>query len=96
MSRIVFFFIYLLHGLPLSVQAAIGNAVGGLLYALIGERREVIRINLQKCFPRMSAAQREALARAHFRVFCRSFIERGLLCWAPRARIELLVKLQGL
>lgn len=96
MSRLVFALMWLIHFLPLGAQAAIGNALGSALFWLIPERRRVTRINLAKCFPRMDAAARERLARAHFRAFTRSFVERGLLWWAPRARIERLIRLEGL
>ena len=96
MSRLVFALMWLIHFLPLAAQAALGNALGALLYWLIPERRRVTRINLAQCFPRMGPAARERLARAHFRAFTRSFVERGLLWWAPRARIERLIRLEGL
>jgi KDO2-lipid IV(A) lauroyltransferase len=95
MSRLIFALMWLIHFLPLGAQAAIGNALGSLLYWLIPERRHVTRVNLAKCFPTMDPAARERLARAHFRAFTRSFVERGLLWWAPRERIERLVRLEG-
>jgi Kdo2-lipid IVA lauroyltransferase/acyltransferase len=95
-SRLVFFLMWLVHFLPLGLQAAIGNAAGALLFWLIAERRRVTRINLEKCFPGMDPAARERLARAHFRSFCRGFIEHGLLWWAPRERIARLVRVEGL
>ena len=85
-----------MHFLPLGLQARLGGAVGSVLFWLIPERRRVTRVNLAKCFPEMSAAGRERLARAHFRAFCRSMIERGLLWWAPRERIERLIRIEGL
>lgn len=94
-SRMVFGFMWLVHFLPFRAVAAVGNAIGALMFWLIPERRRVTRINLQKCFPDMGAAQREKLARAHFRAFCRSFIERGILWWAPRERINRFVTLEG-
>ena len=96
MSRLVFAFMYLMHFLPTGWVAAIGETVGSVMFWLIPERRKVTRINLEKCFPRMAPVEREGLARAHFRAFCRSFIERGLLWWAPRARVERMVRLEGL
>ena len=87
---------YVVHFLPLAVVAVIGNAVGAIAFWLIPERRAVTRINLQKCFPHLPEEEREQLARAHFRAFCRSFIERGILWWAPRERIERLVRIDGL
>lgn len=96
MSRIVVALMWLVHFLPLAAQAAIGNALGSALFWLIPERRRVTRINLAKCFPEMPAAQRERLARAHFRAVTRSFVERGLLWWAPQERIERLIRVEGL
>jgi KDO2-lipid IV(A) lauroyltransferase len=87
---------WIAHFLPMAVIAAIGNAVGAAAFWLIPERRRVTRINLEKCFPQKSPSERERLARAHFRAFCRSFIERGILWWAPRERIERMVRIEGL
>jgi KDO2-lipid IV(A) lauroyltransferase len=95
MSRIVFAFMWLVHFLPLRAIAAVGSMTGTILFWLIPERRKVTRINLEKCFPRMPAAEREGLARAHFRAFCRAFVEQGILWWSPRERIERLVRIEG-
>jgi KDO2-lipid IV(A) lauroyltransferase len=82
--------------LPLSISSRIGAGVGAMLFWLIPERRKVTRINLEKCFPRQSAAEREALARAHFRAFTRAFIEQGILWWSTKEKIRELVALEGL
>ena len=95
-SRLVFAFMWLVHFLPLGLQAGIGSAVGRLLFWLIPERRKVTRINLEKCFPQKSPAEREALARAHFRALTRAFIEQGILWWSSRERIKEMVTLEGL
>ncbi len=96
MRSIIFFLMWIAHFLPYRALAVIGNAVGVLAFWLIPERRRVTRVNLEKCFPAMSAEEREQLARRHFRAFCRSFVDRSLLWWAPRARIERLVRIEGL
>lgn len=72
-SRIVLGLMWLVHFLPLSIVSRIGDVVGCVAYWLIPERRKVTRINLEKCFPGMDPGERETLARAHFRMFCRSF-----------------------
>jgi KDO2-lipid IV(A) lauroyltransferase len=87
---------WIAHFLPYRVLAVVGNAVGELAFWLIPERRHVTRVNLGKCFPEKSAAERERLAHAHFRAFCRSFLDRAVLWWSPRARIERLVRIEGL
>src|SRR5438477_10897686 len=96
MSRVVLALMWLAHWLPLRVIAWIGSLAGALLYWLIPERRRITRINLEKCFPRMDAAERERLVRAAFRAFCRGFVDRAVLWWAPPARIKRMVFLQGL
>ena len=96
MSRIIFGFMWLVRFLPLAAIAAIGNIVGDALFWLIAERRKVVRINLEKCFPDLPLERREKLARAHFRVFGRSFIERGILWWSRRSRIARTIRIEGI
>jgi KDO2-lipid IV(A) lauroyltransferase len=96
LSRAIFALMRLVQALPLALLAALGNALGALLYWLIPERRHAVRVNLALCFPHLDPRQRERLARAHFRAFVRSFVEHGLWWWAPRARIEKLVRIEGL
>src|SRR5437764_1793206 len=96
MSRIVFALMWLVHGLPFRALTAIGNGVGTLLLWAIPERRRVTRINVEKCFPRMPAEERERLARAAFKSFCRAFIDRAVLWWGSDERIRQMVRLEGL
>jgi Kdo2-lipid IVA lauroyltransferase/acyltransferase len=95
MTRLALAFMWLAHFLPLRLLSKVGAAIGVLAFWVIPERRMVTRINLAKCFPRKSAAEREQLARAHFRVFCRAFMDQGILWWSARSRIEALVRLEG-
>ena len=94
--RFGIFLIWLLHFLPLPVLAWVGNAFGILLYVLGAERRKVASTNLNLCFPEMSERERGALVRAHFRVFARCFLERGILWWSSGERIQRLVRVVGL
>jgi KDO2-lipid IV(A) lauroyltransferase len=74
--------------LPLPVTRALGAALGMLLYAAAAQRRRVARINLRACFPKMSEVERRKLARAHFRAFAQALLDRGLIWWGSRKRIE--------
>ena len=96
MSRILAALLWLIHFLPFRAVAAIGGAAGALLFWLIAERRRVTRVNLEKCFPDMPRAERERLARAHFRAVGRSVVDHALLWWASRERIGRLVRIEGL
>ena len=93
MSRIVVALLWLLHWLPLSVQAPIGRAIGHLLYWLIPPRRKITLTNLRLCFPELSEGERRALAKEHFALAGRSLVERGLAWFAPAERIRRLVRI---
>lgn len=87
---------WLAHRLPSRLLARIGDLVGAMVFRLVAERRTVALINLQRCFPALPASEHARIARAHFRAFARSFVDRALLWWAPRERIEKLVRIEGL
>lgn len=94
-TRFLLALMWLLHGLPLGAQAALGRGLGRLLFALAGSRRRIALRNLELCFPELDAAAREALARDHFGWLGRSIVERGLLWWAPRERLKRLIHVEG-
>ncbi|MBV2194821.1 MAG: lipid A biosynthesis acyltransferase [Azonexus sp.] len=96
MTRLALVLMWLLHFLPLPLQAALGRGLGLLLYGLAGKRRRIALTNLRLCFPQSSEAERNALVRGHFAVFGRSFIERGLLWWASPARLRRIVRIEGM
>lgn len=95
MSRLIVALLWLLHWLPLSIQAPIGRSLGLLLYWIILPRRRVVHTNLRLCFPDLSEAERRTLAREHFALAGRSLIERGLAWFAPEARVRRIVRVEG-
>jgi KDO2-lipid IV(A) lauroyltransferase len=85
------FWLLVLRGfgvLPLPVTRACGAALGLIAYVVARQRRRVARINLRACFPKLSDRERRRLARAHFRAFGQALLDRGLIWWASRERIE--------
>jgi KDO2-lipid IV(A) lauroyltransferase len=96
MSRLGLGCIWLLHFLPLSVLSRLGTALGMLLYFVAVPRRRVVLLNLRFCFPEISEAARRAIARRHFCGFARSVLEHGILWWGKKARVQALVKIEGL
>lgn len=96
LARIAIGLMWLLHFLPLELLAPIGETFGLLVYALGRERRRVCRVNLARCFPELPESARRRLARRHFRAVGRSFLERGILWWSRRRRIERLIRLAGM
>jgi KDO2-lipid IV(A) lauroyltransferase len=95
LTRLLLALMWLLHWLPLPLLAVVGRGLGLALYLLVAERRRVTLTNLALCFPDLTPQQRSALARQHFAVFGRSFLELALWWWAEPARIRRLVRLEG-
>ena len=94
-SRLGVAFLWLLHGLPLPLLRLAGRALGALLFHCGRARRHVARVNLRLCFPSMDEAERERLLRRHFTCFAQSLLDRSLLWWASRPRLEQLIQLSG-
>jgi len=86
-------FLWSLHLLPNRAIAAVGRAMGSVLYRF--GRGRVTRINLAMCFPEMPEAEREALGRAHFRALGRALAEQSIFWFAPIERAMAMVKVTG-
>lgn len=95
MTRILLFFVWCFHWLPLPVQAGLGWLLAQLLYVAVVPRRRVVLTNLRLCFPELSEAERRRLARQVVVAVTRSMLERGVIWWASEARIRKLVELRG-
>ncbi|MBW7901192.1 MAG: lipid A biosynthesis acyltransferase [Rhodocyclaceae bacterium] len=95
LSRAAVALLWLLHFLPLALLAPLGRGLGALLFRFARKRRHVVRVNLALCFPELSRAARENLARRHFAALGRSLLERSLFWWASRARLERLIQVAG-
>jgi len=94
-ARLALGFLWQAHWLPTRVQAALGAGMGMLLYLLAVDRRRIATRNIELCLPELDAAARARLVRQHFRWLGRSIVERGLLWYAPRERIERLIEVEG-
>lgn len=94
-SRLFLALLWLTHWLPLPLLAAIGRTVGRALHSFATSRRLVALRNVELCFPEQTSAQREALVREHFQWLGRSIMERGLLWYAPLARLKRLIHVEG-
>jgi KDO2-lipid IV(A) lauroyltransferase len=92
--RVLLGFMWLLHWLPLPVLGRFGDAVGSLLFLIMGPRREIALTNLRLAMPELSEDERRALARKHFQAYSRSVFERAILWWASEARLRRLIKIE--
>jgi len=72
-----------------------GRFLGWLTPRLLRSRAHIVRVNLERCFPDLSPAERDALARRHFRLLAQSFVDRGLCWFGTPERILDTVELHG-
>ena len=87
--------LWLLHWLPLSLQAAIGNALGWLLALMPGRRQRIVATNLALCFPDLSPGRRRRLLRQTFQASARATLEHGLMWWGSEARLRRLIRIDN-
>ena len=95
LARLLLVLAWLLHWLPLGLQAVLGRAFGHLLHTFGARRRRIALRNVELCLPELSAPQRRALVREHFGWLGRSLLERSVLWYAPRERLQRLIQVQG-
>lgn len=87
--------LWLLHFLPMPILAGLGRGLGGLLYVFGQRRRKIAEINIDLCFPELTAVDRKNLVKTHFSQLGRSMLERGILWWGSESRIHQLVQVSG-
>lgn len=77
------------------LRAALGRALGTLLWWLARPRREVTLVNLRLCFPQLPERQRRALGRRCFRNLARALIDHGALARLPLEQMQRYVRVDG-
>jgi KDO2-lipid IV(A) lauroyltransferase len=87
--------LWLLHWLPLSLQAVIGNGLGWLVALLPGKRRHIVATNLALCFPDAPPRMRRRWLRQTFQTSARAALEHGVLWWGSEARLRRLVRIDN-
>lgn len=88
-------FLWLLHWLPLPLQAALGNALGWLLAQFPGKRRHIAATNLALCFPDAPKALRRRWLTQTFQASMRAMLEHGVLWWSSEARLRRLIRIDN-
>ncbi len=88
-----FFGSKLLAMLPMRVIASISGPLSLVGGWLAKSRRRVALINLRLCFPQLTEAEREVIARQHFRAYMQAALEHGFLWNASGERIRDYVSL---
>jgi KDO2-lipid IV(A) lauroyltransferase len=95
LARVLLLAAWLLHHLPLAVQAVLGRGFGRVLHRVGGTRRRVALRNVALCLPELSPAEQTTLVRKHFEWLGRSLLERAMLWYASAERLKRLIHVEG-
>ena len=88
-------FLRLVALLPLPLIWLLGAMFGELLYPVMARRRHIARTNIRACFPALSPAAQQRLARAHFRAFAQAAFATPIAWWGTKRRLQRLVRMPG-
>jgi KDO2-lipid IV(A) lauroyltransferase len=90
-------FLRLFALLPWGAVQATGSAIGWLMWKLPNGSCEVVRINLAKCFPELSAAERERLVGQTLRDIGKTLTESACAwIWPVERTLGLVREVEGL
>jgi KDO2-lipid IV(A) lauroyltransferase len=74
--------------LPMAWALLIHEQAGRLLYRLSPKQRRIVLRNLELCFPKLSLAERERLAKRHFKAVAAAFAESAIAWFASDGRFD--------
>ncbi len=87
---------WLIAQLPYRAQLELGNILGRILYHASPARRHIATVNLDLCFPELSATERAILLRRHFSSLGMSAVETAMSWWTPDKKLRRLARIEGL
>ncbi|KAI2694217.1 MULTISPECIES: lysophospholipid acyltransferase [unclassified Pseudomonas] len=83
--------------LPWRAVQAVGSAIGWMMWKTPNRSRDVVRINLAKCFPDMDPAERERLVGQSLKDIGKSLTESACAwIWPAQRSIDLVREVEGL
>lgn len=80
---------------PRPAMCLLSGMIGRLVYVLVRRRRRIALTNLAIAFPDQSEAEREAIAKRHFKAFVISLIDRFALWDGPIKQLQHMVRVSG-
>lgn len=88
--------LWCLTRLPYRVQVWMGRGAGRLIMRVAAKRRDIVRVNLELCFPELDLQDRERLLVENFESMGIALLEMGMSWWSPDRRLEKLFTVEGM
>jgi lauroyl-KDO2-lipid IV(A) myristoyltransferase len=81
---------------PKWIKTRLANGLGSIAWRRNKRRRDIAQLNVDWCFPELSASQRQQMVRQNFQLTIRVMLDYGLLWWASRWRIKRNIVIEGM
>jgi KDO2-lipid IV(A) lauroyltransferase len=81
--------------LPWRWQSALARGLGALAWRIAHRDRTITLVNLRLAFPDLAEDERVRRAKRHFQSLVYALFETGLVWFAPRPKLDRLVRLDG-
>jgi KDO2-lipid IV(A) lauroyltransferase len=88
-------FLKLLSLLPYSLLVSMGYGLGFIAARIPSDRNRVIAINLRLCFPNLGEAQIDGLRKKHWRLLCRSLLEKSIIWRGSDKQLSKMIELKS-
>jgi lauroyl-KDO2-lipid IV(A) myristoyltransferase len=85
----------LIQWLPDSPRQWLGRRTGKLVWYLNQKRRNVVKVNLDLCFPQWSEKKKKRISQRHFEIMGQAMLDASILWFGSKHRIMKLVDLEG-
>ncbi|QWE16625.1 lipid A biosynthesis acyltransferase [Polynucleobacter sp. AP-Nino-20-G2] len=84
-----------LVALPYKILVSIGYVLGYIAAHIPSERNRVVEINLQLCFPELSAEEIDQLRKQHWRLLGRSLVEKSIIWLGTKKQLKHMIEIQS-
>ena len=82
--------------LPYRAEIRLGRLLGRIIQMIAGKKRQrIVDINLERCFPEKSEAERESIKNDCYGNIGISLIEMAMCWWWPPEKLKPLVEIEG-
>ena len=88
--------LWLVAQMPYRVQMGLGSGLGWTMGKMMGLRRHFAQVNIDLCFPELSAEERKKLVDRQFLSFGKAAIETAMAWWSSDRKLAPLVEIYGL
>lgn len=85
----------LLSLLPFRAGLIAGRMLGRLIYMITSSGKKIVDINLARCFPEKTSAERDRIKRRCYENIGISAIEMAMCWWWPSDKLEAIVEIEG-